>query len=86
MCKLFENYREELISLVYKLEEFSEKGITQEFLRGKRSDVIIGEMLTVKEYLLSLCELGVLSYDGITFKVVPEDQQINHQLFVCALS
>ncbi|WP_280166658.1 hypothetical protein [Priestia aryabhattai] len=82
ISKVFERNREELLSLVYEMDKFTEEEITEKFLQDKNGVVFIGDMQTVSEYLLSLCRLGILSYDGFTFKVIPEEKQINHQLFV----
>lgn len=78
MCKLFDLNRENLIKLIYELESF-----TEEEIREKLGDYegLIGDSLTVEDFLFSLCETGLLSYDGFTFRLVPEEHQINHQLF-----
>ena len=78
MCKLFEDNREQLLDLIYKMKEFNEIDIQNKFDR----DGMIGDSLNIKEFILSLCNIGLLNNDGYTFRVIPEDKQISNQLFL----
>lgn len=74
MCKRFETNKEIFVNLVYELNEFSEKQITENFYELKK-ELIIDEHESIKEVLEDLREIGSIRFDGNKYSVVSSDKR-----------
>lgn len=79
MCKLFKDNRENILTLIYDLKEFSAEELNDRIT----NDGLIGDALNINEFLLNLCNLGLLKNNRYSYKLIPEEDQVGNQLFLC---
>lgn len=81
MCKQFKENRGMMLDLIYELDEFTEDDIQTAFLKRSNNEFFITDYFTTtKDFLFSLCEKGILKFDGRKFKVIPPERRISYRM------
>lgn len=79
----FLDRREEIVDLVYQMKEFSVDEIISKFTMGNER---VNDVVTLKDYLYTLCDLGTLQYNGYTYRVIPSEERLSYRRYAFRLA
>ena len=74
------NEHDNIIDLIYNLNEFNLEQITNQYMTMPNRDPLIFGA-NIKDGLMELCDIGTLSYDGYNFKVIPALERLSYRKF-----